>query len=64
MMTARERAIDIMWKAVGKGFTKAVFRHMVDDDGAAGQELRKLVDAIEAGIEEDRRVMQKAQAPS
>ena len=63
-MTARERAIDIVWRFHGRAYTKPMFRLVLEDTGEAGETIRKLVNAVQEGIEEDRRAMQKAQAPS
>lgn len=64
MMSARERAIDIVWRFHGRAYTKPLFRLVLEDTGEAGETIRKLVNAVQEGIEEDRRAMQKAQAPS
>jgi hypothetical protein len=63
-MTARERAIEIVWKMQARAYTRAMFRLLLDDAGEVGDTLRKLVDGIAEGIEEDRKAQQKASAPS
>jgi hypothetical protein len=63
-MTAHERAMDILWKAHGKGnYSKELFLKLVEDNSETGKMLRHLCTVIEEGIEADRKA-QKAKAPS
>lgn len=64
MKTARERAIDIAYHAMGKPFSRELWRLVIEDKGDAGDAARKLIGAIETGIEKDRADMAKAKEPS
>jgi hypothetical protein len=64
MMTPRERAVEIAWRAVGRAFSRGLFEQLLGDDGDAGRNARELVAAIERGIEDDRMACAKATAPS
>lgn len=63
-MKARDRAIRIVCAVMGGGYTLACFEAMLRDQSEPGALLRKMVDAVEQGIEEDRRQCEKARAPS
>jgi hypothetical protein len=62
--SARDRAVDVMHRLFGFGFSREVFTAMISDRSERGQTLRDWVDAIEAGIEQDRREIERARGPS
>lgn len=64
MKTARDRAIDIVWGALGDGFSRPFFVQLMQDTGSTGMLAKKVVDAVEKGIEQDRAEVAKARAPS
>lgn len=64
MKPARERAIDAIYQAMGKGYSRLMFEHLVADAGEIGCNLKKLVDAVEQHIELDRKALTSLRAPS
>ncbi len=54
MMSARSRAEAIAFRFFGGGWSRATFNAMMVDGCEHGSSIRKLVDAIEEGIEIDR----------
>lgn len=64
MKTARERAIDVVHGVMGNGFSRETFLVMAGDRGETGTLLRKWIDAVEAGVEQDRREIAAAGKPS
>lgn len=64
MKTARERAIDIAYEFIGKGFSREMFRLMIEDHGDNGESARRVIGAIERGIERDRADVEKTRQPS
>lgn len=64
MKSARDRAIDVVHAMMGGGFGRDTFLVMMADRGDTGTVIRKWVDAVEAGVEQDRREVAAAGKPS
>ncbi len=63
-MTPRARAIRIAHRIVAPTYTAAAFEVMLADKSEGGELARKVTDAIEAGIVEDRRALASLTSPS
>lgn len=64
MKPARERAIDVVLGVMGNGFSRETFLVMANDRSDTGALIRKWIDAVEAGIELDRRSVAAAEKSS
>jgi hypothetical protein len=64
MKTARERAVDVVLGVMGNGFSRETFLVMANDRSDTGALIRKWVDAVEAGVEQDRREIAAMGKPS
>lgn len=64
MKSAKDLAIDAVHEAMGSGWGRATFMQMLQDQGDAGTQLRKLVGAVERAIESDRKTRDGMRAPS
>lgn len=63
-MSPRDRAIKIVHSYAGGGYSLGCFQAMLTDQSEPAAILRRMVSAIENGIMEDRKAIEKAQAPS
>lgn len=64
MKTPKDLAIDAVHEAMMSGWGRATFMQMLQDQGDAGTQLRKLVTAVERAIENDRKAHAAQRAPS
>ena len=64
MKLARDRAVDIAYGVLGEGYSRPFFVQLLNDTGSTGVMARRIVDAIERGIEQDRAEIRKAAGPS
>ncbi len=64
MKSARERALDITWDFCGRFLSRSFFAQALNDDSEFARSTTKMVDAIEKGIEEDRKYCESVRAPS
>lgn len=54
MMSARKRAIEIVWEVQGKSISADAIVYLMSDDSDSGRAVKSLVACIEKGIERDR----------
>jgi hypothetical protein len=65
MKSARERAFDAIHRTfLASDFDRSFVPILLTDKGMRGKIMREIVDAVEVIIEEDRRDIEKAKAPS
>lgn len=64
MKTARDRAIDIAWGMTAKAISRDMYVRIMVDDSSMGRALREFIDALERGIEDDRKAIAASGKPS